>query len=457
MNINNTHPKIETCVRHMFIDTKYDLPFYAEYNLMINFKGTDSIPTCGVNVSRTGMNFYYNTEFLDNLPQEEVNFIDIHEIFHLLFNHPKRTVSGRYDPKLANIAQDMIINSIIWSDINRRFVQIPKDEKGKNMALFLPKDYDGKIIFEPLYEWLAEKKEEHDDKRKKQKISEQGECDPCGGSGETEDGEECSDCKGSGKDQEKDSQGNDSYGNYGKSGDEEVDTYSLDSIFDNLDQTGGEYMDSHIEDTIPEELRDSIVKEAYEKLKARGLTKGNVESTVNKLRKKKKDHLKQIKRSVSNIIGSGSKNKTIVRPNRRGIKGLKGSRKLKSKINCILDTSGSMAGLFEKTLSYIYRNDIEVNLIEADTEVRWVENIKNKKKLDTLKIKGLGGTILQPSIDYVTENYNQYNTVILTDGYCDSLDLSEIKGSVLIISAGKEVPIKVVNKRNRLKQIIIEE
>ena len=132
-----SHSKIVECITQMLVDTKYKLPFYAQYNLMINFQELNSIPTCGVNVTRKGMNFYYNTEFLNKLPQEEVNFIDIHEIFHLLFNHPKRTVTGRYDPHLANIAQDMLINSIIWSDINHGFVQIPKDEKGRNMALSL--------------------------------------------------------------------------------------------------------------------------------------------------------------------------------------------------------------------------------------------------------------------------------------------------------------------------------
>jgi len=447
MNINNSHPKIETCVKHMIIDTKYNLPFYGGYNLMINFKSSDSIPTCGVNVSRSGMNFYYNIEFLNNLPQEEVNFIDIHEIFHLLFNHPKRTVSGRYDPHLANIAQDMIINSIIWSDIKRSFVQIPKDEKGKNMALFLPKEYNDDPIFEKLYEWLSERKEEHSKKK-------QNKCESCEGSG-MKDEEECSDCDGEGSEKGKDSQGNNSYGNYGKSGDDDVDTYSLDSIFDNIEKTEGQYMDSHIEDTIPDELRETIVKEAYDKLKARGLVKGDIETTVNKLRKKRKDYLKEIKRSVSNVVGIGNKHKTITRLNRRGIKGLKGNKKLKTKLNCILDTSGSMAGLFEKTLSYIYRNDIEINLIEADTEVRWVENIKNKRNLESLKLNGLGGTILQPAVDFLVTEYNHFNTVILTDGFCDSLDLSKIKGKVLIISVGKEVPITHSNKK--LKQIIVDD
>ncbi len=148
------------------------------------------------------------------------------------------------------------------------------------------------------------------------------------------------------------------------------------------------------------------------------------------------------------------KEKTIVKPNRKQISGLKGSRKVKTKINCILDTSGSMGGTFERVLSYIYRNDIEVNLIEADTEVKWIQNIKSKKKLETLVIKGLGGTILQPAIDLVSEKFNEYNTVVLTDGYCDSLDLSKIRGRVLMISIGVKVPISRTN--NKVKQIMVE-
>jgi predicted metal-dependent peptidase len=148
------------------------------------------------------------------------------------------------------------------------------------------------------------------------------------------------------------------------------------------------------------------------------------------------------------------KQKTIVKPNRRQISGLKGNRKVKTKINCILDTSGSMGGTFERVLSYVYRSDIEINLIEADTEVKWIENIKNKRKLETMVIKGLGGTILQPAVDLVGDQFNDFNTVVLTDGICDSLDLSKIKGRVLIISIDVKVPISRSN--GKVKQIIVK-
>jgi predicted metal-dependent peptidase len=518
MVIKNIHEKLMNTVQTMLIDTKVNLPFYGEFNLHISFHEQDSIGTCAVNMTSKGMNFFYSPKFLENMSQKEVNFIDIHEIFHLLFDHPRRTVTGQYDHKMSNIVQDMIINHIIWEDITHAFVEIPKNKDGKNMALFVPKEYTGKLIFEELYEWLKDEKEKWQKEQKKN-----SECKSCGGSGKKDqgqgqqdqkqngqgqqpgdgegqgekqegqgkgqqpgegqgegesqdnqdgqgkgegqgqqgggsgEGESCPDCQGTGNEDGKDSSGKPSYGPYGKNPSkdgESLDTWSKEQIFQDMENGTGEYLDKHMSDEVPEEMREAMVKDVMERLAARGLSAGNVETTLNKLRKKRKDYLREIKRAVSNVIFGTVKQKTIVKPNRRQIAGLKGNRKVKTKINCILDTSGSMGGTFERVLSYIYRNDIEINLIEADTEVKWIENIKNKRKLETMVIKGLGGTILQPAIDLVADQFNEFNTVVLTDGYCDSLDLSKIKGKVLMVSIGVKVPISRSN--GKVKQIMVE-
>jgi predicted metal-dependent peptidase len=426
------------------------------------------------------------------MSQKEVNFIALHEDFHLLFNHPRRTITGQYDHKLSNIAQDMIINHVIWEDISHSFVEIPKDKNGKNMALFVPKDYTGKLIFEELYEWLKEEKDKFQKKQKEGKCQ-SSECQSCSGSGKKQEGqskqdqkgqgqdqkgqgqqpgdgqgqqpgdgqgqEPCPDCDGTGNEGGKDASGKPSYGPYGKNpggkGDS-IDTWSTDQIFQDMENGSGEYLDKHIGDDVPEEMREAMVRDVMDRLQARGLSAGNVESTLNKLRKQRQDYLKEIKRSISNEIFGHIKQKTIVKPNRRQIQGLKGNRKIKSKINVILDTSGSMGGqgTFERVLSYVYRNDIEINFIQGDTEVKWVENFKKAKQLETMKIHGLGGTVLQPSVDYVVDHYNDFNTVILSDGYTDTLDFSKVKGRVLIISVGTKVPIGRTN--NRVKQIVLE-
>jgi len=49
---------------------------------------------------------------------------------------------------------------------------------------------------------------------------------------------------------------------------------------------------------------------------------------------------------------------------------------------------------------------------------------------------------------------NQNKEGVLTDRYCDSLDLSKIKGKVLMVSIGVKVPISRTN--NRVKQIMVE-
>ena len=71
-----------------------------------------------------------------------------------------------------------------------------------------------------------------------------------------------------------------------------------------------------------------------------------------------------------------------------------------------------------------------------------------------MPIKGLGGTIMQTGFDYVVEHFNQYNTVLLSDGYTDSLDLSKVKGNVLMISVGVKIPIARSN--GKVKQIVLE-
>jgi len=457
IKLKNTHPFIIETVERMLIDVKHKLPFYGQFNLMVNFKDTESIPTCGVNMTKRGMYFYYNTKFLNELGttdgelkgansaekelsakerQKMINFIVLHEDFHLLFNHPQRTVAGRFNPYLSNIAQDMIINSVIWDDISHDFVSIPKypdneknrdlDVANKNMALFLPKEYmddGGEPIFEELYNWLRQKKDDHDKRRADGEQS----IVPAYGPGGTTPG-----------------------GN-------SVDTYSLDNIFDNMEENQGQWLDSHIEDEIPDELRDSMIRDTVERLKSRGFSNGNVEKTLMKLRKKKKDYLREIKRSMSNEIMGTKKMRSITRPNRRGIVGIKGNRKFKSKINVLLDTSGSMGGMFEKVLEYVFQNDVEINICEVDTQVHKMETVSSMKELQKLNIIGLGGTILQPGIDLITssKDYNKYNTVLLTDGWCDTLDMSKMNGRVLGITVGDEIPISR-KPRKGYKEIKVE-
>jgi predicted metal-dependent peptidase len=703
---NELHSKYTHAIEMMLLNAKVNLPYYGEFNLHVNYfcrPNDPSIKTAGVNVTSKGMNHYYNPDFLDGLTQEQVNFLILHETFHLLLSHPARTRMGGYDHKLSNIAQDMIINQILVQDIKPDFIDIPKNEKGQNTALMIPKEYEGEWVYEILYDYLRERKEEFEKRRDKkednkifaelfvqknrptpvevtqnfagqhsafmhtldpkskeeyekyimnftrkvltsldqgmevqlighassvvplgetdqdynQKLSErraelfknaiienvdaymdvfalcltiiqhenqtlteqqkldyilkyeeitnkttakqrevqlkktaptqqgnkidvlfseyrltdlnkndentlkslvqskglplpniaQEKAKYVGlaqnlllviGKGDTEpiitnetdnkpatlrnevatmkqyttfkkitDPElkqrinrrvefkfdESQDENMGGGSCDSENQGNrDGYGENGKNGQE---SFSMDDIFEGMEKNDGQFMDSHIPDDVPQELREQMVKDVQEKLKARGLSSGDIEKTLDKLQKKRKDYLKEIKRGVSFIKGH-LKVDTITRPNRKGIAGLKGKKKQGAKINCIMDTSGSMGGYFEKALSFIFRSDIEVNLIMCDTEVKSVDNIKSMKDLKKSVIKGLGGTVMQPAWDLVAYKFNNLNTLMLTDGYTDTLQLGAIKGKVLILSNGHECPIGSKPAKG-IKQIVIKE
>lgn len=699
------HPKIIHSIEMMLLNSRVNLPYYGEFNLCVNYASRPNdpnLPTAGVNVTTRGMNHYYNPKFIDSLTQNQVNFLVLHETFHLLFSHPKRTRMGGFDHKLSNIAQDMIINQILVQDIKPDFIDIPKDNWGKNTALMIPKEYEGEWVYEMLYDWLKTVKEETEKKREKKedekifaelfckkerpssyeynqntykgqekifydvledsskdeaieymdnfvrkvvvslsnmmpvklightssiipdgkpetynddlslrraelfknavveridqymdiyalcmtiledekstltrdqmkdfiikyeeinnktmkkkrlkeldetinsdkdqvsmlfqsyRFTELNKLDEkslksiitskklqlpnvqqmktqyvqmaqnlieASGKGDTEkiienDNDDkpaklrseishlpqyknytnLSDIEkkqlinrrveykfddsmdggmgGGSSPQSENQQNRDGYGQNGQNG---QDSYGLDQIFDKMDSNDGQFMDSHLPDDVPEELREQMIKDTRERLKARGFETADIESTLNKLRKRRKDYLKEIKRGISQIKGN-QKLRSILRPSRRGLSGLKGNKKIGAKINVILDTSGSMGGYFEKALSFIFRSDIEINLIQIDTKVHGCENIKSKSQLEKVKIKGLGGTVIQPGVDYVKENYPQFNTVVLTDGYTDALNFSGYKGKVLIISNGSECPIEVSN--GKIKQIIVED
>ena len=236
--------------------------------------------------------------------------------------------------------------------------------------------------------------------------------------------------------------------------------YPIESFFEDIENNKGQSLDVHFDDEVPEAARKQMVENVMEKLKSRGLQSGNVEKILNKLRKTKKDYLKEIKRNLSNNIFGSKKMKSITKPNRKSIWGLKGSRKYKTEINCLLDTSGSMGGEFERVLNYIFQNDISINLIQCDTEIKDVIKIDHKKQLEKMVIKGLGGTTLSPGLQYIANNkeLNRYATVILTDGYCDSLNFTGVKNNVLVLSTGVNCPTEPGSNSHgiKIKQIIIE-
>ena len=421
------HPKISECIQNFIL--RDSLMFYGYFLMNVNFYETRGLKTAGVNFRNLRMNFYYNPDFLDSLNEKEVAYLVIHELFHLLFNHPKR--GKGYNHELANVAMDMIINELI-------------DQKHDNVSqridglLIMDSHYEEERIFEILYEWLNKKREEW-----KKKYGEQEKQDLIGkilGNNQSES-------SGGGENQSKEDS---------ESRKNENEELGIDESTRRLFENNCEGFDEHFWDDIPEEIKKEIIRKQIDNLRQRGLIGSNNEYILSKLIKKSNNNfLRLLKRSVSSIKGF-SKIKSIRRPNRREFDGLKGKVKYANLINCILDTSGSMNGQFETILSEIFKDDYEINLVQCDTDVKNFAKIQSKNDLKKMKIKGLGGTTLQPGIDYVSSHkkLKGNNLVILTDGYTDELDFSKCKNTkVLILSVGENSPVAY---GKNVKQIIVE-
>ena len=431
------HEKIINSVDVMISDAMLGLQFYGEFCQFINFKQSHGLSTCGVTVDIHGMRFFFNSKFVDDLTQEEMNFVMLHEIFHLLWDHKSRSRRLGYQHEYSNIVQDMIINDVIKTDIvdkmkyhnkktgrNLNFAEIPIDrETNKVWVLHKPEEYNGVLSFEEMYEWLMIEKEKYDDWKHQCTCDKELDCkcnrmhgkEPCA----------CMDCP--------------------------VSDY-LRKLFDQVEMGILDFLDCHLSDDIPPEYRKSIIDGVKNALKNRGLLTGEIQSTIDKITKSKKDYIKDIKIGINELFGT-FKQKSMTKRNRRGIPGVKGKRKDSYALNVMLDTSGSMCDLFEKALSYIFQSDIKINLVMCDTEVKDFIIIKSKIDFKKLKISGLGGTELSPGVDFISNSkeLNNLNTLILTDGLCGKLDVTKLK-KCMVISNNKKVDI-IGNAR----QIVIKD
>jgi len=478
-NKTTLHPKLYKCIEEMLINVDLDYQYYGEFAGYINFYLTRDMPmpTMGVNISKEGMNFYYDDRFVEKLSQKEVNYAVIHEILHLIFKHPKRTTTN-YNKQLSNIAQDMIINHIIDTDFSSSFTKRPKG------LIELSKEYKkmvdnnkAKLYFENLYDFLIKKQEEYEDEKSKNGQGQQGQGQE-GQDGESGQGQEG---QGGESGQGQEGQGGEKEDKDGKSGQgqnkmdpnapDENGQYpngkqskiekQLRDIFDRMkaEKKIKELFDNHMENEVDEDYAKEMVEQVKQGLKARGLERGNVETVLEKLQRKRKDHLKEIKRSVAHLFGRSIK-KTITLPSILGKEGLKGKKRTGKGLNVILDSSGSMYGEFEKTLSFIFQRNVLINLIQVDTQVQDYVTIDNMKDFKKLKIKGLGGTVLQPGIDYIKEKpeLENLNLLILTDGYTDELNFNGLKGckKALVLTTASKCPISPSNSIP-VKQIKIED
>jgi len=139
-----TNPKVDAAAREKLITARIGLllraPFFGNLaTRMTLINADDWCPTAATD----GRRFYYNSEFVNNLPLKQLEFLVGHEVLHAVYDHMGRR--GHRDPKLWNIADDYCVN---WDLVEQRIGdKIPialYDSKYKGMS--------AEEVYDDLYE-----------------------------------------------------------------------------------------------------------------------------------------------------------------------------------------------------------------------------------------------------------------------------------------------------------------
>ncbi len=99
---------VEAVVQKFKIDLLKKMPFYGDIITRLTFEADHSVSTAQTD----GRTIQYNPLFLANLGNiGQVNFVLLHEVFHVLLLHTTRI--GDREPKVWNVACDLVVNSML--------------------------------------------------------------------------------------------------------------------------------------------------------------------------------------------------------------------------------------------------------------------------------------------------------------------------------------------------------
>lgn len=90
--------------------------FYATLYNLAHCEFSEDIPTACITFDKEGntLNMKINPTFWDGLNETAKTFVVLHELSHVVYDHPKRFVHLQLDFELANIASDIVINHNLY-------------------------------------------------------------------------------------------------------------------------------------------------------------------------------------------------------------------------------------------------------------------------------------------------------------------------------------------------------
>jgi predicted metal-dependent peptidase len=382
-------------------------PYYGFFLIMLNKVWRSNLPTAGVSKHNINYQLAINEEFWNSLTDMHKMGLLKHELLHIAFGH-LTSFSSFSNKELANVAMDMEINQYIdrsWlpgTDLTSdEFNQLKEAVKAelkeatengatreelKAIANKLPprgvmlEDYadlklDKKAGCRYYYDQLLRLQ---DEKNK-----------------------------------------NGTTGNQ-----------AMDDLLDNIEQ--GDVPDhstweefdgmTDAEKKLIEKQVQKILQDAKEQtVKKRGNVPGEIEGliVVEEITKPKFDWRGYIRRFTG--VSTKVFTKKIRRKENRRYEDNPGLKiKMRQHMLLAIDTSGSVSDTelkeFMNEIHHIYKQGVDITVIQCDTSIRSIEPYKGKNEI---KVFGRGGTEFDPVLDYYNANLKKYTSLVyFTDGEC---------------------------------------
>lgn len=366
-------------------------PFYGDVLMRLNISADRSVETACTN----GRWIKYNPDFMASLKPSQRNYILLHEMLHVLFKHWKR--QGDRDPRLWNIACDMVVNNYIdrrmmWF-LTHADISIERPAEGVFVKDYIDRNVED--IYQELYN----------------KINK---------------------------------------GKKGKGGKIELHIFSTDVSISGksadliLSETGGG--PGSIEEQIAEKQLDNMLRSAMSKAAGRGrcpIPDMKIELTESK-------RLPWNRILADFLEDKVSEESSYFTPERKYlhmdmiVPGLGTVEDDLADLWAFVDTSGSIGGNeLNQFITQLYRIgrqfNCHINLAYWDTAVGKVyKNIRNTKELLESAPDSSGGTDINCVYDYIRENKIKPGVlIILTDGYfgrCNEPVGSLKKKTIIVLS-----------------------
>lgn len=382
-------------------------PYYGFFLIMLNKVWRKDLPTAGVSKHNINYQLAINEEFWNSLTDLHKMGLLKHELLHIAFGHLV-SFSSFSNKKLANTAMDMEINQYIdnsWlpggdmspeefktlkEAVKQELETAKANDATQEELLAIAKKLPARGVMIDDYADLKLDKKAGCRYYYDQLLRLQDEKDKNGTTG---------------------NQAMDDLLDAIAEGD--IPDHSTWEEFDGMTEAEKKLIEKQVQ---------KILQDAKEQtVKKRGTVPGEIEGLIQieEITKAKFDWKGYIRRFTG--VSTKVFTKKIRRKENRRYEDNPGLKiKMRQHMLLAIDTSGSVSDTelkeFMNEIHHIYKQGVDVTVVQCDTSIRSIEPYKGKNEINVF---GRGGTEFDPVLDYYSANLKKYTSLVyFTDGEC---------------------------------------